>query len=152
MKKLTVLAVVAILALSGCASNMGGNTYKRAQAQGMQKVMFGVVESTREVTIEGVTGAGVSAGAGAGAVIGSNAGQGRGSLIGMIAGAVIGGVIGHLADRAANTKDALEITVKLDNGDLVAITQSVDGSDSVAPGERVRVVVDQANTSRVQRL
>ena len=150
--KLAILALVATLGLAGCASNMGGNTYQRSQAQGMQKVMLGVVESTRAVTIESNSGVGTPAGSGIGAIVGSNYGSGRGALIGMIAGAVIGGVVGHVTDSLANARDGMEITVKLDNGDLVAITQSVAGSDPISSGDRVRVVVDQRGTTRVQRL
>ena len=102
--------------------------------------------------IDVVSKVGASAGVGAGALAGSNIGSGRGALFGILAGAVIGGIVGHVADKAVNSKEGLEITVKLDDGDLVAVTQSVDGSDAITSGDRVRVVVDQTGTSRVQRL
>ena len=152
MRNFVVFAFVAIVTLSGCASNMGGNTYSQAQVRGMQKVVLGVVDSIRPVTIEAVSKVGASAGVGAGALAGSNIGSGRGALFGILAGAVIGGIVGHVADKAVNSKDGLEITVKLDDGDLVAVTQSIEGSDAIASGDRVRVVVDQIGVSRVQRL
>lgn len=152
MNKLVFFAIVVVVTLSGCAGNMGGNTYSQSQVRGMQKVMLGVVDSTRPVTIEAVSGVGAPSGSGIGAIAGSSFSSGRGSLVGMLAGAVIGGVVGHFADKAANSKDGLEITVKLDGGDLVAVTQSIDGSDLVSNGDRVRVVTDQVGTTRVQRL
>lgn len=149
--KLFMIAIFAI-ALTGCATNRGGNSYTNNGTQQMQRVLVGTVESTRGVTISANSGVGGSAGAGIGAVAGSNVGAGRGSLVGIIGGAVIGGLIGHAADSAANSKEGMEITVKLDNGELVAVTQTVAESDAIAKGDRVRILVAPQGTSRVQRL
>jgi outer membrane lipoprotein SlyB len=43
-------------------------------------------------------------------------------------------------------KDALEITVKLDGGSMIAIVQEAD--EQFHPGEKVRIV-ENADTSRV---
>ena len=43
-------------------------------------------------------------------------------------------------------KDALEITVKLDGGALIAIVQEAD--EAFKPGDKVRIV-ENADTSRV---
>lgn len=100
---------------------------------------MGVVESVRQVMIEGSkSGAGTVAGAAVGGVAGSNVGGGKGSTIGAILGAVAGGVAGSAIEQGVTKKQGLEITVKLDNGELRAITQEAD--EVFHPGERVRLL------------
>ncbi|HUW51625.1 MAG TPA: glycine zipper 2TM domain-containing protein [Sulfuricella sp.] len=139
-----LLKLVAALAMSaavlgGCASSMSGGAYSREQARQVQEVQMGVVESVRHVKIEG-TQSPVGAGAGAviGGIAGSNVGQGKGSDIGTILGAVAGGVAGSMIEEGVTGKDGLEITVKLENGRLIAVTQEADEQFRV--GERVRVL------------
>lgn len=52
-------------------------------------------------------------------------------------GSVAGGVAGQAAEEVGTRKTRLEITVKLDGGKLVAITQEAD--EAFRPGERVRI-------------
>jgi len=103
-------------------------------------VRMGVVESVRQVTIEGSrSGVGTLAGGAVGGVAGSNIGGGsRGSAIGTILGAVAGGVAGNAIEQGTSQKPGLEITVKLDNGELRAITQDAD--EVFRAGERVRLL------------
>jgi outer membrane lipoprotein SlyB len=101
---------------------------------------MGVVESVRQVTIEAPkSGVGTLAGGAIGGVAGSNIGGGnRGSAVGTILGAVAGGIAGNAIEQGATRKPGLEITVKLDSGELRAITQAAD--ESFRPGERVRLL------------
>ena len=132
-------AVAAIAFIGGCASTSSGSVYSSGQARQEQTVRMGVVESVRQVTIEGSqSGVGTIAGGAVGAVAGSNVGRGKGSSIGSILGAVAGGVAGNLIEQGATKKPGLEITVKLDNGELRAITQDAD--ENFRPGERVRLL------------
>jgi outer membrane lipoprotein SlyB len=118
---------------------MGGSDYSRSQARSVQEVQMGVVESVREVTIEGTkTPIGARAGAGVGGVAGRTVGGGRGSVIGATVGAVLGGVGGAAAEEAVTRQKGLEITVKLDSGRMIAITQAADQAFRV--GDRVRVL------------
>ena len=135
-----VAVVTAILALAGCAGNSSsGSVYTPGQAQREQTVRMGVVESVRAVTIEPQRGgAGVVAGGIVGGIAGSNIGGGRGSIIGSVLGAVAGGVAGQAAEGAFTRKAGVEVTVKLDNGELRAITQEAD--ETFRPGERVRLL------------
>jgi outer membrane lipoprotein SlyB len=73
-----------------------------------------------------------------GGVAGSNVGGGKGSTIASILGAVAGGVAGNAIEQGTTKSQGLEITVKLDNGELRAITQEAD--ESFRPGERVRLL------------
>jgi len=125
--------------VSGCASTSSGSVYSSGQARREQTVRMGVVESVRQVSIEGSkSGVGAVAGGMVGAVAGSNVGRGKGSTIGSILGAVAGGVAGNAVEQGVTKKPGLEITVKLDNGQLRAITQDAD--ESFRPGERVRLL------------
>jgi outer membrane lipoprotein SlyB len=100
---------------------------------------MGVVESVREVVIEGSRGpVGTIAGGAVGGIAGSNVGGGRGSTIGSILGAVAGGVAGQALERNVTERKGLEITVRLDNGELRAITQDAD--EQFRAGERVRLL------------
>ncbi len=147
----SVVAVLAIVTvLSGCAApGFGGGSYSRDQARREQTVRMGYVESVREVKLEGTrSGVGPAAGAVAGGVAGSAIGHGRGSAIAAIGGAVLGGLAGQAAEQGITAKRGVEVTVKLDNGQMVAVMQEAD--ETFRPGDRVRILSDGA-TSRVTR-
>ena len=149
MKRPISIVFIAILAvtLSACASGLGGGSYSREQARREQSVRLGVVESVREVQIEGTrSGIGPAAGAVVGGVAGSSVGQGRGSAVAAVLGGVVGGIAGQAAEQAGTRGTGVEITIKLDNGQLVAITQGAD--EKFSPGARVRILSD-GQTSRV---
>lgn len=141
MKALSLLTCVfAVALLAGCATpSTSGRTYTTRQAGQEQIVRMGVVESVREVLIEGSRGpVGAVAGGAVGGIAGSNIGGGRGSTVGSILGAVAGGVAGQALERTATERKGLEITVRLDNGELRAITQDAD--EPFRAGERVRLL------------
>ena len=138
------LAAVTTLALNGCASQ-SGSTYSRSQTRGEMHVRMGVVESVRQVAIEGTqSGVGTVAGGVVGGIAGSNVGQGRGSTIGSVLGAVLGGVAGNAIEEKTTKKDGLEITIKLDSGQFIAVTQEAD--EQFRAGERVRVLSGSGTT------
>ena len=133
------LFTAVLFALGGCASGTGGKDYSRDQTRVVQEVQMGVVESVREVNIEGTkTPIGAGAGAVAGGVAGSTVGSGKGSVVGATLGAVLGGVAGAATEEVFTRRKGVEITVKLDSGRLVAITQAADEVFQV--GDRVRIL------------
>lgn len=145
-----LVALVAILALAGCASSKSGSVYSRHQAREEMTVRQGVVESLREVTLEGTkSGVGTAAGAVVGGVAGSNIGRGRGAIVGAVIGAVLGGVAGNAIEEGATKKQALEITVRLDNGQMIAVVQEAE-ADEFRTGDRVRLLSGRGET-RVSR-
>jgi outer membrane lipoprotein SlyB len=147
MKRTVTVALIAAgsLLLAGCPAGLGSRDYSRDQARTVQEVQMGVVESVREVNIEGTkTAVGAGAGAVVGGVAGSTVGSGRGSVVGATVGAVLGGVGGAAAEEAVTRQKGLEITVKLDSGRLIAITQAADEAFRV--GDRVRVLSDSVTT------
>ena len=143
--------LLATTALAGCATQQrSASVYRAGETQREQIVRMATVESVRDVQIErGPTGVGTGAGAVIGGVAGSSIGQGRGSVIGAVAGAVAGGVIGQAIEGSTSLKPGLEITVKLENGELRAIVQEVDGQQFRA-GDKVRLVT-QGGVTRVMR-
>ena len=134
-----LLASVCVVSVVGCASSRSGGIYTRDQARQEMTVRTGIVESVREVRLEGTkSGVGTLAGGAIGGIAGSNVGGGKGQIVGAILGAVAGGLAGSAVEEQTSTKNGVEITVKLDNGSLVAIVQEAD--EIFRPGERVRVL------------
>lgn len=143
--KFTTLLLISIV-LAGCATSKSGNVYTRDQARREMLVRSGVVESIREVTMEGTkSGVGTVAGGVAGGVAGSHVGGGNGQIVGAVFGAVLGGLAGSAIEEGVTKKNAQEITVKLDNGQLIAVVQEATG-EFFNPGERVRVLSGNGST------
>lgn len=136
----TATLVLLAAMLAGCASSKSGDVYTRDQARIVHTVKLGVVESVRTVKLEGTkTPVGTAAGAVVGGVAGSSIGGGRGQTIATVLGAVAGGVAGAAAEEGITRKDGIEITVKLDNGTMLAVVQEAT-AEQFNPGERVRVL------------
>ena len=145
-------AVLVAAFLAGCAQpGLGGGNYTRGQVRGEQSVRLGTVESVRDVTIDARdTGTGTLAGAAIGGVAGSTVGGGyRANAVGAIAGAVVGGLIGNAVEKNNNDRRGVEVTVRLEGGKLIAITQEKDEEFRV--GDSVRILSGQG-TTRVSRL
>ena len=134
------MPVLGGLVLGGCASpSSSGGVYSPGQTQREQTVRMAVVEGVRQVTIEKApSGVGAVAGGVVGGVAGSSVGGGKGSTIASVLGAVAGGLAGQAIEGGVGRKAGLEITVKLDNGELRAITQEAD--EQFKPGDRVRLL------------
>ena len=146
-----LIAVLAMsLVLGGCASSKSSEAYTRGQARKEATVKNGTVESVRPVTIEGTkTPVGAVAGAGVGGIAGSSIGHNKGSAIAAIITGVAGGLVGSAAEEAITREQGLEIIVKLDAGNTVAITQKAD--EEFTPGERVHVI-SNSGASRVTHI
>ena len=146
LSKLLLIATLSVL-VAACASSNSGSVYKRDDARKVQTVKTGVVESVRAVKLEGTkTPIGTVAGGAIGGIAGGSVGHGRGSAVVAVIGAVAGAIAGSAIEEGVTRKDALEITVKLDGGGLVAIVQEAD--EEFHPGEKVRIV-ENSDTSRV---
>ncbi|WP_300453693.1 glycine zipper 2TM domain-containing protein [Accumulibacter sp.] len=142
---LVVALVLSGSVLVGCADSRSGSVYSRDQARQELLVRQGIVESVREVALEGSkSGTGIVAGAAVGGVAGSNIGGGKGQIVGAILGAVAGGLAGAAIEEGATRKIGLEITVRLESGQLVAVVQ--EGDERFLPGERVRLLSGRGDT------
>jgi outer membrane lipoprotein SlyB len=140
MRKVVPLAALTALALlAGCASSKRGDVYSRDEARREQSVRLATVESVRPVMIEGTrTPIGTVAGGAIGGIAGSGVGQGRGSSAAAVLGAVGGGLAGAAVEEGITRKQGVEITVRLENGELRAIVQ--EESDKFVAGQKVRLL------------
>lgn len=147
--RITRLLAVSLLAvlLAACASSNSGSVYSRDEARKVQTVKTGVIESVRQVKLEGTKSpVGTIAGGAVGGIAGSSVGGGRGSAIAAVIGAVAGGLAGSALEEGITRKDGVELTVKLDGGGLIAIVQEAD--EVFTAGEKVRIL-ESGGVSRV---
>ena len=138
MKKTLAAAALGAL-LAGCITHESANVYSKHEAGREQTVRMATVDSVRKVTLEGSqSGVGAGAGGVVGGIAGSQVGHGAGSSVAAVLGGVAGGVAGNVLEHKATSKDALEITVRLDSGEMRAIVQEAD--QEFKPGQRVRLL------------
>lgn len=133
------LSLLLAVMLVGCASSNSGDVYTREQTRQVEHIKMGVVESVRQVQIEGTDSIfGTVAGGAVGGVAGNAIGKGKGRNLTTVIGAVAGALAGKAAEEGLTKKDGIEITVKLDNGELVAVVQ--EATEEFHPGEKVRLL------------
>ncbi|MGF6608155.1 outer membrane lipoprotein SlyB [Paraburkholderia sp. WSM4175] len=139
---IVVTLIAGSLAMSGCAVNSSSpDVFTASQAQREQTVRMATVESVRAVRISTndgqPIGIGALGGAALGALAGSTIGGGRGSVATGIVGGIGGAVAGNAIENRVAMRDGIEITVRLDNGDMRAVTQTATG-EIFRAGDRVR--------------
>jgi len=148
--RITQLLAVSLLSvlLAACASSNSGSVYSRDEARKVQTVKTGVIESVRQVKLEGTKSpVGTIAGGAIGGIAGNSiGGDGASGAIGAVIGAVVGGLAGAAAEEGITRKDGVELTVKLDGGGLIAIVQEAD--EVFTAGEKVRIL-ESGGVSRV---
>ncbi|MGD2137613.1 MAG: hypothetical protein PVJ66_05160 [Gammaproteobacteria bacterium] len=136
-----LLSLLVITGLAGCASNLSGESYSRSEARTVQQVDYGVIEHLRPVRIEGTkTPIGSGAGAIAGGIAGSSVGGGKGSYVMAVIGAVAGGMAGAAIEEGVTRTQGVEVTVKMNSGQTIAIVQELSPNERFAVGDRVRVL------------
>jgi outer membrane lipoprotein SlyB len=149
MNKLLAALMVSTLALTGCAGGLGSSDYSRDQARTVQEVQMGVIQALRNVKIEGTKSpVGAVGGAAVGGIAGSQIGGGNGQIAGAVLGAVLGGLGGSAIEEKMTSQNGVEITVRLDSGRTIAITQAADVNEQFRVGDRVRVL-SGGGTTRV---
>ena len=134
---------------SGCATHSTPSTFNRSEVGAARTVEMGTVRGLRDVTIQNdQRTVGTATGAALGGIAGSTLGSGtRANTAGAVAGAVAGGAAGNAMARS--TRAGVEVTVELDSGRTIAVTQ--DGtSQQFRVGDRVQVSSD-GTTTRVTR-
>jgi outer membrane lipoprotein SlyB len=137
-------------ALPACAPSREGRVYSREQARVIHDVHYGTVHQVEPVTIEGTrSGMGTLGGALVGGVLGSLVGSGRGRTLATVGGALGGAAAGAAGEEGVTRKDAIEISVELDTGEIVSIVQEPDETFSV--GDKVRVLTAPDGSARVRQ-
>src|SRR5437868_11404506 len=119
----SIVAAAAVSVTAAC-STLGEDDYAYSDARVEQGVAYGVVESVRPVRLnEDHAPLGTIAGAALGGILGNDIGHGLGRAAATVAGAVAGGVGGNALEHGLTRQNGEEIVVRLDHGELVAITQ-----------------------------
>lgn len=153
MDSIKIFSIVSMLVLNGfllggCASSLSGSAYDRSQARTAQQVEFGYIESVRPVMIEGTkSNIGTAAGAALGGVAGGSVDGGTARTLAIIGGTLLGGLAGAATEEGITRQRGQEITVRMDNGRMIAVTQGAN--ELFNPGQRVRVLTSYDGTIRV---
>ncbi len=140
MKRFIIMVVIVTSSFMATDCVSTGGTYSRAQVGTVQQVNFGTVEHVRPVFIDGKSGVGAGIGAVVGGIVGSGIGSGRGRDLATVLGAVGGGVLGSKAQKELSMVEGVELTVRLDNGRVVAVIQELSREAYLSVGDRVRVI------------
>jgi outer membrane lipoprotein SlyB len=144
MKKNLLATVAMVVLLAGCADNINSNHYSTSQTGKISTVAQCTVLSVRQVGVSDNSGAGTLIGGVAGGVAGSTIGHGTSAnTLGAIGGALVGGLVGTAAEKGLTSQTALEYILKLDNGQIISITQGTDYALSV--GQRCLVLYGSTN-------
>lgn len=144
-----MLLVLGLVTASGCATHSTPQTFNRSEVGAARTVEWGTVRGLRDVTIQSdQRGVSTATGAVLGGIAGSTiGGSSRANAAGAVAGAAAGGAAGNAMARG--TRPGVEITVELESGRTVAVTQ--DGTSAqFRVGDRVQVSSD-GTTTRVTR-
>ncbi len=107
----------------------------------------GSIVAIREVQVSGRN---TIVGTGGGALMGSAAASGGSGVSGAVvqaAGAITGAIAGEAVEEVATRKSAQELTVKLSNGDTIAVVQPIAQEGSFRVGEQVQVLHGGAGTT-----
>lgn len=140
-----------LMFLGGCAPRVGGNDYDSSTVRTTQNVAYGTINDIRIIRIHDDSGTneaiGTIGGGVVGGVLGSLIGGGTGRTLATVGGAVLGAGAGYAGGKAAGSQDGYEITVDLDNGGSLVVTQGADVEFS--PGQRVKVISGGGAPARV---
>lgn len=152
MKREMIHATLVALGLAlaaGCATHTTPSTFNRSEVGAARTVEWGTVRGLRDVAIQNDSrGIATATGAALGGIAGSTIGSGtRANTAGAVAGAVAGGAAGNAMARGSRA--GVEITVELDSGRTIAVTQDGTSRD-YRVGDRVQVSSD-GTTTRVTR-
>ncbi len=142
MKALSII-VMALLLMSGCATNEGPE-YSGSDYNQIKHYDLGTVVGAKPVVVTD-SGTGTFLGAIIGTVLGSTVGRGSGTTLAMLGGGLAGSYAGSEIAKA----NATELTVELDNGDNVVVV--VKGKHIVV-GDRIKIVKDGNRASEVSKI
>ncbi|CAH0532771.1 Outer membrane lipoprotein SlyB [Vibrio stylophorae] len=146
------LGAFSLLTIVGCSSpNPYGDAYGAADTRTIQQVYYGTVIKAEPVTIDASdqnNAIGTVAGAAIGGILGSKVGGGSGSDIAAIGGGLLGGYAGSKAAGTLGESNGVNLTIRLDSGEVIAIVQEANPNMIFQVGQAVQVNVD-GNTARV---
>lgn len=134
-----ILGTGLVLLLAGCTFPSSRRTVPIGQANVLNRVEVGTVTSVRQVNIEGQKSSLGTFGGGMVGAAAASGGKGVGGAVMQAGGAVAGAIAGQAVEEVATRKYAQEITVRLDDGTTVVVTQEAN-TGLFQDGDRVRVL------------
>ncbi|MEH6461641.1 glycine zipper domain-containing protein [Chitinimonas sp. JJ19] len=143
---LLISAMGTAVLLGGCASDRSARIYSPSEALNEARVRSGTVESVRAVRIQSDSELGQLIGAVIGGIAGSNVGKGSGSTVGAVIGATVGGAAGGAIGKDVNAKEGMELVLRMESGEVIAVVQEAD--IAFVPGQKIRVIT-RGRVSRV---
>jgi len=145
MKKTLGLLSVAVL-LAACQADIGSNQYGTSSVRQAAAASPCSVISVRQVSVKSDNNMGALAGAIAGGVGGYGIGSGSTAHnLGAVGGALLGGYAGDKAQDLLSSQTGYEYVVRLDNGQVMTLTQGTDVL--LSPGQRCMILL--GNPSRL---
>jgi outer membrane lipoprotein SlyB len=146
-----MILISSVLVIGGCARySASSQAYPRHDTRTAYQVQYGEVVAVRQVEIEGYS---TVVGRWGGAVVGGAVGgtvDRRGSRgVARAVGSVAGAVVGEAVEREMTAETGLEITVRLANGDTIAVVQAAD--IVFVPGDQARILLGPEGSARVTR-
>jgi outer membrane lipoprotein SlyB len=152
MKTVLIVSTLALATLlQGCATRSYSNgVYTDADTQRAHSITPATVVAVRAVTIERAThGMGAAVGGYVGTALGGAASKsGNGQFFAAVLGGAAGSLLGQAVESKAALHPGLEISMRLDDGQLISVVQAAD--EPFKRGDRVRVLSAEGK-SRVTR-
>jgi outer membrane lipoprotein SlyB len=152
MKTVLIVSTLALATLlQGCATRSYSNgVYTDADTQRAHSITPATVVAVRAVTIERAThGMGAAVGGNVGTALGGAASKsGNGQFFAAVLGGAAGSLLGQAVESKAALHPGLEISMRLDDGQLISVVQAAD--EPFKRGDRVRVLSAEGK-SRVTR-
>ena len=148
MNKYALLLALPLTAagIAGCASDIDSNYYSTGSVGQVSQAQGCTVVSVRPIKVSTQNGAGTAIGGIAGGVAGSTIGGGSTAhTLGAVGGALLGGLVGDAAEKGLSSQTGLEYIVKLDNGQVISVTQGT--GQALGVGQRCLVLF--GNTTRI---
>ncbi len=143
-KTIALLGFTALLA--ACQADINSNQYGTSSVGRAAAASPCSVISVRQVSVKSDNNAGMLLGAIAGGVGGYAIGSGKTAHnLGAIGGAALGGYAGDKAQGALSYQTGYEYVVRLDNGQVMTLTQGTDVL--LSPGQRCMILM--GNPSRL---
>lgn len=145
---ISILFVFLALLVGGCATQ-SYERVPRSTAGNVQRLDHGTVVSTRDIVIDGEGGyLGQVTGGVIGSAVGQTIGKGSGRVLATAGGAAVGSVVGSAVQKELTTKQAQELTIDMDGGEVVVVIQEIQQPRFIV-GDRVDVMQTRAGDARV---
>ncbi|AXV65039.1 MULTISPECIES: glycine zipper 2TM domain-containing protein [Pseudoalteromonas] len=132
--------------------------YQRNKAVPVQQVLFGSVQSVRNITEQELVkdqtnGWKTFGGALLGGVVGNQFGGGSGRTVATILGSMIGGSIAHNRQQSSRYIEyqLVELMIQVESGEQYMVVQDKDSRMIFNQGDKVRLVYLSDNTVRVDK-